>query len=121
MNIVEFITNYPCLTISFVLQIIFIPIILSKAAAESDIINVLLGTIVAGLFGMIASIDVGTSILMICAAPLLMLALGSLIQIDDFYLKKTTKIRICMYFWVFAGVLIGYATVIFGIANNLHN
>lgn len=48
MNIVEFITNYPCLTISFVLQIIFIPIILSKAAAESDIINVLLGTIVAG-------------------------------------------------------------------------
>ncbi len=112
MNIIEFLTNYPCLIISFVLQIIVIPIILSKAAAELEIIDTLLGMILAGLFSIISSIDVGTSALIIFVVPSFMLFVGAFMQIDDFYFKKTTKIRICMYFWVFAGVLIGYATVI---------
>lgn len=99
--------------ISFVLQIVILPIWLSKATAQLDIIDTLIGMILAGLFSIISSIDAGTSALIILVAPLFMLFVGAFMQIDDFYLEKTTKIRVCMYFWIFSGVLIGNLIVYF--------
>ena len=92
--------------ISFVLQIVILPIWLSKATAQLDIIDTLIGMILAGLFSIISSIDVGVSALTILVTVFFTLFIGAFLQIDDFYLEKTTKIRVCMYFWIFLGVLI---------------
>lgn len=93
--------------ISFILQLLTLPIVLSKTASQLDVAGTLLGLVLAGVFTVVSSVDVGMSAIIIFAAVSFTLLVGAFFQIEDFYLRRTTKIRVCMYFWILSGILIG--------------
>ncbi|MGN1457296.1 MAG: hypothetical protein ACI4XP_04985 [Acutalibacteraceae bacterium] len=94
--------------ISFILQLIIIPIILSKAAAYSDIIDTVIVMILDVILVIISSFDLGISGLLPFVTTMGLCFFGTLSNAEKIinpYSKKAARIHI--YFWILAGVLMG--------------
>ena len=91
--------------ISFILQIIILPLALSKSAVNLNILNTTLCMLITGILVIVSSLSVGASSLL-GLFSLVFCFLGTLNEVDNMRFGNIKKARLHILLWILIGIII---------------
>lgn len=91
--------------ISFILQIIILPLALSKSAVNLNILNTTLCMLITGILVIVSSLSVGASSLLELFS-LVFCFLGKLNEVDNMRFGNIKKARLHILLWILIGIII---------------